>query len=189
MCKAYLRTVRYRASVHFPCHLFLSSARVSDLQCPGVAENPRRAYQRERSFFFLDDVTLNISRSPPLQFACSLIPDLSNFNNQNLWTVLGEWSAASTDCALWLNGRNVGSRWDGTWFPGPGTPVLGSCAGLTGDSGNFSSDYKTFLRKYVTHRLLRCPMRAHLLICLLDTGKCKLISARVYRGGYGGPGK
>ncbi|KLO17187.1 glycoside hydrolase family 5 protein [Schizopora paradoxa] len=83
-----------------------------------------------------------------ISFACSLIPDLSNFNNQNLWTVLGEWSAASTDCALWLNGRNVGSRWDGTWFPGPGSPVLGSCAGLTGDSGNFSSDYKTFLRKY-----------------------------------------
>jgi len=83
-----------------------------------------------------------------IAFACSLIPDLSNFNKQNLWTVLGEWSAASTDCALWLNGRNVGARWDGTWNPGPGTPVLGSCAGLTGDSGNFSSDYKTFLRKY-----------------------------------------
>ena len=161
MCKEYLRSVRSRASsVHFPCHLFLSSARISDLQCPGIAEDPRRAYQCERFFFFFFKMTLPLSltRSLPPQFACSLIPDLSNFNNKNLWTVLGEWSAASTDCALWLNGRNVGSRWDGTWFPGPGTPVLGSCAGLTGDSGNFSSDYKTFLRKYVMHRCLRFPM-------------------------------
>ncbi|OCB84685.1 glycoside hydrolase family 5 protein [Sanghuangporus baumii] len=62
--------------------------------------------------------------------------------------IVGEWSTANTDCAKWLNGRGIGSRWDGTWFPQQGTPVLGSCAGLTGDSENFSSNYKTFLRKY-----------------------------------------
>ena len=79
------------------------------------------------------------------QFACSLIPNLSSFDSSNLWTVLGEWSAASTDCAKWLNGRNVGARWDGT-YDGSGN-ALGSCDGLTGNSSTFSDDYKAFLRK------------------------------------------
>lgn len=72
---------------------------------------------------------------------------LAPFSSSNIWTVVGEWTAVMTDCALWLNGRGVGARWDGTWNPGPGTLVLGSCTNLTGDSANFADDYKTFLRK------------------------------------------
>ena len=90
-----------------------------------------------------------------IKFACSLIPDLADFSENNLWTILGEWSTANTDCAQWLNGRGVGSRWDGTWFPQQGTPVLGSCAGLTGDSANFSSDYKSYLREYDSFMVMR----------------------------------
>ncbi|KAJ7707731.1 glycoside hydrolase family 5 protein [Mycena rosella] len=81
-----------------------------------------------------------------INFACSSMADLTNFAKSNIWTVVGEWSTAVTDCTLWLNGRGVGARWDGTYF-GPTTP-LGSCAGWTGSSSNFSSDYKTFLRQY-----------------------------------------
>jgi glucan 1,3-beta-glucosidase len=71
--------------------------------------------------------------------------DLTNFAKNNIWTVVGEWSTAVTDCTLWLNGRGVGSRYDGTYF-GQNAP-LGSCDGWTGSFANFSSDYKTFLRK------------------------------------------
>ena len=81
------------------------------------------------------------------QHACTLVPDIVSFDRRNLWTVLGEWSAASTDCATYLNGRGVGARWDGTWFPNADTPVLGSCVGLTGDYANFSDEYKQFLRQ------------------------------------------
>ncbi|KAF7330553.1 Glycoside hydrolase family 5 protein [Mycena venus] len=59
-----------------------------------------------------------------INFACSSMSDLTNFAQHNIWTVVGEWSTAVTDCTQWLNGRGVGARWDGT------------------------CDYKTFLRKY-----------------------------------------
>lgn len=59
---------------------------------------------------------------------------------------MGEWSLATTDCARWLNGRNIGSRWDGT-YPNS-LSALGSCAGYTGNSANWTEEYKSFLRRY-----------------------------------------
>ncbi|KAH8118016.1 glycoside hydrolase family 5 protein [Phellopilus nigrolimitatus] len=91
---------------------------------------------------------LSRSQDEHISFACSLNSTLLDFDQNNLWTIVGEWSAASTDCAMWLNGRGIGARWDGSYFPTSGTTALGSCTGLTGNSSNFSSDYKTFLRKY-----------------------------------------
>jgi glucan 1,3-beta-glucosidase len=49
-----------------------------------------------------------------------------------------------TDCAKYLNGRGVGSRYDGSY---PDSTRVGSCAGLTGKASTFSSSFKTFLRK------------------------------------------
>jgi len=83
-----------------------------------------------------------------ISFACTLAPPLASYSSSNLWTILGEWSTAITDCTLWLNGRGVGSRWDGTYFPASGTPVLGSCQGYTGNASTFSDEYRTFLRQY-----------------------------------------
>jgi len=48
------------------------------------------------------------------------------------------------NCAKYLNGRGVGSRYDGTY---PNSTSIGSCSGLTGKASSFSSNYKTFLRK------------------------------------------
>ncbi|KAJ7475829.1 glycoside hydrolase family 5 protein [Mycena latifolia] len=101
-------------------------------------------FQHEYQIFSPSE--LSRSFDDHISFACSSMTDLTNFAKGNIWTVVGEWSTAVTDCTLWLNGRGVGSRWDGTYF-GPTTP-LGSCAGWTGSYANFSSDYKTFLRKY-----------------------------------------
>jgi len=89
---------------------------------------------------------LQRSFSDHISFACSSMADLTNFATKNIWTVVGEWSTAVTDCALWLNGRGVGARWDGTWFTS--NVPLGSCDGWTGSSSNFTNDYKTFLRQY-----------------------------------------
>jgi hypothetical protein len=47
-------------------------------------------------------------------------------SNQNLWTVVGEWTQAMTDCAKYLNGRGVGSHYEGTY---PGSSHVGSCTG------------------------------------------------------------
>ncbi|KAF8920328.1 glycoside hydrolase family 5 protein [Mucidula mucida] len=90
---------------------------------------------------------LSRSLDDHVQYACTYIPTLTGYANNNLWTILGEWSNAVTDCAKWLNGRGVGARWDGT-RQASDTTYFGSCTPWTGSYSNFSDDYKTFLRKY-----------------------------------------
>lgn len=63
-----------------------------------------------------------------------------------LWTVVGEWSTASNDCAPYLNGRGQGSRFEGKF--GDSTEKIGSCQGFTGKASTFSQEYKDFMRKY-----------------------------------------
>ncbi|EIW86986.1 glycoside hydrolase family 5 protein [Coniophora puteana RWD-64-598 SS2] len=74
--------------------------------------------------------------------ACGQASSLSGFD---LWLIVGEWTPAATDCAKYLNGRGVGSRYDGSYA---GSPGVGSCNGLTGSGSTFSSSYKTFLRQF-----------------------------------------
>jgi glucan 1,3-beta-glucosidase len=74
--------------------------------------------------------------------ACSHASDLTS---STLLAVVGEWTPAASDCAKYLNGRGVGSRYDGSY---PGSTRVGSCTGLTGDASSFSDEYKAFLRQY-----------------------------------------
>jgi aryl-phospho-beta-D-glucosidase BglC (GH1 family) len=83
-----------------------------------------------------------MSRQQHISAACNKGSSLSSFH---LWTVVGEWSPASTDCAKYLNGRGVGARYDGSY---PGSTRVGSCSGLTGKASTFSASYKTFLRQF-----------------------------------------
>ncbi|KAA1468117.1 exo-1-3-beta-glucanase [Dentipellis sp. KUC8613] len=79
-----------------------------------------------------------------IQTACSHGSTLADFNANQLWTIVGEWTPAMTDCAKYLNGRGIGARYDGSYS---GSQKVGSCNGKTGSASSFSSDYKTFLRK------------------------------------------
>ena len=49
------------------------------------------------------------------------------------------------DCAKYLNGRGVGSRYDGTF---PGSTRVGSCAGKTGKASTFSAAYKALIGQF-----------------------------------------
>jgi len=49
-------------------------------------------------------------------------------NNTNSWTIAGEITGATTDCAYWLNGRGNGARYDATYTGF--TTKYGSCEGL-----------------------------------------------------------
>ncbi|KAF8640742.1 hypothetical protein AX17_000393 [Amanita inopinata Kibby_2008] len=82
------------------------------------------------------------SDSQHIQAACSEQSSLENFG---LWTVVGEWTPAATDCAKYLNGRGAGARYDGSY---PGSNHVGSCSTKTGKGSAFSSSYKTFLRQF-----------------------------------------
>lgn len=67
--------------------------------------------------------------------ACQTQSSLAGFD---LWLLVGEWTPAMNDCAKYLNGRGVGSRY---------AVDVGSCDGLTGSGSTFSSNYRTFLRQ------------------------------------------
>jgi aryl-phospho-beta-D-glucosidase BglC (GH1 family) len=84
-----------------------------------------------------------MSEAEHISKVCGKQSSLATFD---LWTIVGEWTPAATDCAKYLNSRGVGSRYDGT-HPDNATPI-GSCVGLTGKASTFSESYKTFLRKF-----------------------------------------
>ncbi|GAM83462.1 hypothetical protein ANO11243_014500 [Dothideomycetidae sp. 11243] len=69
-------------------------------------------------------------------------------------TIAGEFSGALTDCALWLNGRNVGARYDGSYKGPGGSSPIGSCAGKTqGSTADLSDDDKTNIRNFLNSQL------------------------------------
>ncbi|KAH9923655.1 glycoside hydrolase superfamily [Fomitopsis serialis] len=88
------------------------------------------------------DSELAYSDSQHISAACDYASSLSGFD---LWLIVGEWAPAATDCAKYLNGRGIGSRYDGSY---PGSSYVGSCQGLTGPASSFSDSYQTFLRQY-----------------------------------------
>ncbi|ESK94612.1 glycoside hydrolase family 5 protein [Moniliophthora roreri MCA 2997] len=90
-----------------------------------------------------------LARSPEdhVQFACTMKDTISEYSATNLWTVMGEWSNAATDCTKWLNGFGRGARWDGTYQQAD-MRAFGSCDGYTGNMSGFSDEYKAFLRRY-----------------------------------------
>ncbi|KAG6813924.1 hypothetical protein H0H92_005773 [Tricholoma furcatifolium] len=93
------------------------------------------------------DLELDRSMDDHIAFACSYSDTLLTYQSSNIWTIIGEWSTAITDCAQWLNGRGVGARWDGT-YSSENSQYHGSCANYTGSYLGFSSSYMTYLRQY-----------------------------------------
>ncbi|KAJ7597458.1 exo-beta-1,3-glucanase [Mycena floridula] len=67
-----------------------------------------------------------------------------NITSSGLWTIVGEWTPATNDCAKYLNGLGVGARYDGTMS---GSTRVGSCQGVSGKASTFTPAYKTLLAK------------------------------------------
>lgn len=69
--------------------------------------------------------TAELQRTPQQhrEFVCSNAGTYSA--NVDHYVIVGEWSAAMTDCAAALNGYGVGAKYDGNQ---PGAPYIGSCA-------------------------------------------------------------
>ncbi|KAI9879169.1 MAG: exo-1,3-beta-glucanase [Pleopsidium flavum] len=66
-----------------------------------------------------------LSASQHRQAVCNNVGTYSS--NTDHWVVVGEWTAAQTDCAAALNGYGIGARYDGTY---PGSKYVGSCASV-----------------------------------------------------------
>lgn len=67
------------------------------------------------------------------------------YSGADKWTFVGEWSAAMTDCATWLNGYLIGARYDGTY---PGSSYVGSCT-TPNDISLWDDDFKGDMRGYI----------------------------------------
>lgn len=60
------------------------------------------------------------------------------------WTIVGEWSGAMTDCALYLNGFKRPSTYE---------QITGSCWGKSGPVQYWTQDYKNDVRRYIEAQL------------------------------------
>ncbi|KAI9659097.1 MAG: exo-1,3-beta-glucanase [Bathelium mastoideum] len=69
---------------------------------------------------------LAMSPSEHTSTACSFGSQMAS---NNKWTIAGEWTGALTDCAKYLNGFEIGARYDGTYHLGSGSSYIGNCQG------------------------------------------------------------
>ncbi len=65
-----------------------------------------------------------------------------------LSVMVGEWSLATTDCAVWLNGFRTGARYDGSFV---GSYPLGSCEGARHPV--FTPEYRQFLQEFAEKQM------------------------------------
>ncbi len=81
------------------------------------------------------------------QLVCNNAPSYSS--NVDKWVIVGEWTAAMTDCAPALNGYDIGARYDGTY---PGSSYVSTCE----DKSNIALWNETFkgdMRGYIEAQL------------------------------------
>ena len=94
----------------------------------------------EYQVFTPELVALNTSGH--LAHICSQSPV---YDGSDKWTIVGEWTAAMTDCAKWLNGYRIGSRYEGQV---PGSWYVGSCANK-GDISTWSQQMRDDTRSFI----------------------------------------
>jgi glucan 1,3-beta-glucosidase len=81
------------------------------------------------------------------QLVCNNVASYAS--NADKWVVVGEWTAAETDCAPALNGYLIGARYDGTY---PGSTYVGSCDGKS-NIADWDDDMKGDVRGYIEAQL------------------------------------
>ncbi|CDU22267.1 related to EXG1-Exo-1,3-beta-glucanase precursor [Sporisorium scitamineum] len=94
-------------------------------------------------YTIFDEASINLSATDRINYYCSLKPKWAAANKYHP-QLIGEWTPAFTDCAQGLNGRNVGSRCDGS-FKGGSTGTSRDCYGRSGDASSFTNNYKRLL--------------------------------------------
>jgi len=84
---------------------------------------PEPAYSNvaldHHSYSVFSQDQIELSKQDRMNQICDSGNDLVS-SNSNLYTFVGEWTPAPTDCARYLNGRGVGARYDATYPNYPG---------------------------------------------------------------------
>jgi len=91
---------------------------------------------------------LSLSPDDHIKSACAFGAQMASNNKP---TISGEWTGGITDCAKWLNGKDKGARYDGTF---ENANKIGSCAGKsTGTVAGLSSDDKSNMGRFIEAQL------------------------------------
>ncbi|KAI0020381.1 glucan 1,3-beta-glucosidase precursor [Xylariomycetidae sp. FL0641] len=79
-----------------------------------------------------------------------------SMTGSNKWAISGEWTAAMTDCARWLNGRGVGARYDGSYaYEGATSSFIASCTGKTAPTvDGLDAGYRSELANFVAAQMV-----------------------------------
>ena len=93
---------------------------------------------------------INLSADEHVQYVCSHAGTFSA--NVDHWVVVGEWSAAMTDCAAALNGYGLGSRWEGSYPLTGAVPSTRSC-GTINYIDTWNQTLKDNTRRYIEAQL------------------------------------
>jgi glucan 1,3-beta-glucosidase len=109
----------------------------------------QNVYLDEHYYQIFDYGGLSMSREQHLASTTSFFRAMMSNHVKQSRLIVGEFTLATTDCAHWLSGVNMGNRWDGTRTGEGHHDAFGTC---TGDDGNdpsqFSDAYRAWLRSY-----------------------------------------
>lgn len=94
----------------------------------------------EYQIFNSEELSLN-----PTEHRTAACNNVIKYDQGDKWLIVGEWSAAMTDCAPHLNGFRSGNSYEGRG--------VGSCWGKSGKVQDWSQEWKDDVRKYIETQL------------------------------------
>ncbi|KAI9648611.1 glucan exo-1,3-beta-glucosidase [Ciborinia camelliae] len=100
------------------------------------------------------DALVNMTAAEHVEYVCT---NARTWTGADKWVVVGEFTAAMTDCAWALNGLGVGSRYDGTY---PNSTHVGSCEGKS-DITTWSDSFKSDMKNYLSAQLASFETKAN----------------------------
>ncbi len=122
-----------------------------------ITQNAQRVLLDHHEYQVFDNKLIQLSNEKHREAVCKSI---SPIQYTDKWVVIGEWSGAMTDCAKWLNGRDVGARYDATFnktatasAPVANLTATGSCSRIGNSIDNWDQTLKDDTRKYIEAQL------------------------------------
>ncbi|KAG0292942.1 hypothetical protein BGZ96_003471 [Linnemannia gamsii] len=100
-------------------------------------------------YIMFTDGLMSLNQTAQLKFACQSWGTLVTTSTKTFGpTMVGEFSVAVNDCATYLNGVNVGARWDGTFATSTYRHSPDSTCDGKNDALTYTDEYKTFLKQF-----------------------------------------
>lgn len=109
-------------------------------------------------YLVYDDELLSMTHAEKVDFACTEWVNQTEVSSSTTTgfgpTIMGEWSYADTECALYQNGVGVGSRWNGSFDGGaPECPSQDkkqcTCTPANAKASDFSDGYKLWMSTFL----------------------------------------